>query len=121
MRIHPLLVTPFLLPLAVYARQIFPCGCLDPRLLGQPFQKLLVALAAVPSHNRAQRRVGFQRRGIDADALPLQQAPIRQQSQHPEKHLPVRVDVDQPTRPEYQPGGSWNLILFLSDIRSSSP
>src|SRR5258708_7271691 len=39
-RIHPLLVTPFLLPLAVHSRQIFPCGCLDPPPLAPPFPQL---------------------------------------------------------------------------------
>ncbi len=98
-RIDPLLVAPLLFPLAVQSRQIFPRGRLNPGLPGQPFQKLLVALAVVTPHNRAQRRIGFQGGGINANPLAFEQSPVGQQSQYPEEHFPVRVDVDQPARP----------------------
>ena len=38
--------------------------------LGQPGQKCVVALARIPPHNAPHRRIGFQRRGIDANRAP---------------------------------------------------
>jgi hypothetical protein len=43
----------------------------DARSLGGLRQKFLVGLTSIPPHDTAQRRVGFQRRGIDADRLAL--------------------------------------------------
>src|SRR5438445_11175437 len=71
MRIHPIVVRSLLRPLAVQLRQLLPCRRCDPRFLGQSPQKLLVALARIPSHNRAHGCVRFQRRAIDAHRLPL--------------------------------------------------
>src|SRR5437016_6152522 len=71
MRIHPIVVRSLLRPLAVQLRQLLPCRRCDPRFLGQSPQKLLVALARIPSHNRAHGCVRFQRRAIDAHRLPI--------------------------------------------------
>src|SRR5271166_2171283 len=50
----------------------------------------------------AHRRVGLQRRRIDGDPLALQQPTIGQYSQHPTKHFPMRVQIDQAPRPRHR-------------------
>ena len=46
-------------------------------------QKCVVALARVPPHDAPHRRIGFQRRGIDADRAPHHQRSVGQSLQHP--------------------------------------
>jgi hypothetical protein len=43
-------------------------------------------------HDATQCRVGFQRRGVDADRLPLDQACVRQPLQHPDEDRLVRLE-----------------------------
>src|SRR6516164_236143 len=69
---HPLLAFP------VQPRQDLARRRLQAGGLRQPQQKLLVALPRLPPHNRTHRRVGLQRRRINANPLPPQQPTIRQ-------------------------------------------
>src|SRR5215831_9336376 len=68
---HPLLAS------SVQPRQLLPRRRLQPRGLRQTPQELLVALPRLPPHNRTHRRVGLQRRRIDANPLAPQQPTIR--------------------------------------------
>ena len=65
--------------------------------LGQPGQKRVVALARIPPHNAPHRRIGFQRRGIDANRAPHHQRGVGQSLQHPRKHCLVGLEVNQAT------------------------
>ena len=88
----PVLVRELLaLALAVQARQVLGRGCLDAALLGQARQHPPVTLARVPPHDVAQRRVGLHGRGIDPDALALDQTRLGDQSQNPVEDR--RVDL----------------------------
>ena len=98
MQIRPVLVGPFVFALFVQLGQLLAARRLDPRLRRQPPQKLFVGLAAVAPHDRAQRRVGLQRGGIDRDRAGFQQTLLGEQPQHPSEHFAVRFDVDQPAR-----------------------
>ena len=99
MRIDPIFITGFVLPLAIEPRQIFPRRCFDSRFLRQPFQKFLVTLSTVSPHDRTHRRVGFQRGRVDPHRLALQQPLISQQFQNPEEDLAMRLHIDQPSPP----------------------
>ena len=79
------------LALAVEARQVLGARRLDPALLRHPRQHRAVALACVAANDRAQRRVGFHRRAVDADPLALHQAALGHELQHPAEHLLVRL------------------------------
>ena len=64
-------------------------GVSMPLSLGHARQHLAIAFAAVAPNDRAQRRVGFHRRGIDADPLALDQAMLGQTLEHPGEDLVV--------------------------------
>ena len=72
--------------------------CLYARGLCQLGEKLLIALAAVAAHDAAQGRIGFKRGCIDAKGLPVYQPCFGELLKDPGKDLPVRFEVDQPTR-----------------------
>ena len=76
-------------------RQILARRRLDAGRLRQLGQKLLVARARVPPHDRSHRRVRLQRRRVDANVLPLSR-PLGQHPQHPGEDLLVGLQVDQP-------------------------
>ena len=69
------------LALPVQTRQVLGRGCLDPAFPGQALQHLPVAFAVVAPHDVPQRRVGLHGRGIDADALALDQPRLGDQHQ----------------------------------------
>ena len=98
-RMLPLLIRSLVRSLPIQPRQLFARGGLDPRLLRQPLQELLIAFSRVPPHDRPQRGIRFQRGRVHSQRLPLQQPLLRQHSQHPGEHFPVRFHVDQPPRP----------------------
>jgi hypothetical protein len=75
--------------IAVQADQILGRRRLDATLAGHTGQHLAIAFAAVAPNDRAQRRVGFHRRGIDADALALDQAMRGQTFEDPGEDLVV--------------------------------
>src|SRR2546427_582754 len=112
-RIDPILIRSLVGSLTVELRQLLPCGRSNPRFLRQPPEKLLIVLARLPAHNRAQGRVRLQGRGIDAHRLPPQQALFRQQLQHPAEHRLIGFHVDQAS-------GARASAASLS-VRSKSP
>ena len=97
-RMRPVLVRPLLLPFPIEPRQLGPRGRRDARRVGEPSQPRLVRLARVPTHDAPHRRVGFERRRVDPNRVPLHQVRVRQPLQHPREHRLVRLDVDQPAR-----------------------
>ena len=70
-------------------------GVSIPDCAASSLEKLFVGLAAVAPHDRAQRRVGLQRGGIDRNRAAFQQTLLGEQLQHPGERLAVRFDVDQ--------------------------
>ena len=98
MRIDPIFVAGFVLPRAIQPRQIFACRRFDSRFPRQSFQKFLVTLAIVSSHDGTHRRVGLQRGRVDPHGLAPQQSLISQQFQNPEENLAMRLHIDQPSR-----------------------
>ena len=97
-RRRPVLVRPLLLPFPIEPRQLGPRGRSDARRFGEPSQPRLVRLARVPTHDAPHRGVGFERRRVDPNRVPLHQVGVRQPLQHPREHRLVRLDVDQPAR-----------------------
>ena len=81
----PILVGRFVLALLVDFRQLLAGRRLDARLQRQPPQVLLVAFAGVAPDQRAQRRVGLERGGVDGDGPAGQQPLAGQQRQRPAK------------------------------------
>src|SRR5262249_41304306 len=75
-----------------------PAWASNTRGLRQRGQKLFVALAAVAPHDAAQTCVGFERRRVNADRLPLHQPGRCEALQDPGEDRSVRFEVDQPTR-----------------------
>ncbi len=71
------------LALPLQTRQILGRGCLDAAFPGQALQHLPVAFAVGAPHDVPQRRVGLHGRGIDADALALDQPRLGDQHQNP--------------------------------------
>src|ERR1017187_7986428 len=63
-RMLRLLIRSLVRSLPIQPRQLLARRGLDPRLLRQPLQKLLVAFSRVPPHDRPQRGVRFQRGGV---------------------------------------------------------
>ncbi len=98
MWVHPLRIGHLLRSAAVHPPQRRCILGFDPFGLRQPLQVLRIAFPAVPPHDRPHGRVGFQRGGVNADRLALQQAPFGHQPQHPSKHFLVRRLVHQPPR-----------------------
>ena len=94
---------PLALPLAVQPDQVVGRRRRDPALLRQPLQHLPVAFAAVAAHDRAQRRIGLHRRGVDADPVALDQAVLGQPLQHPGEDRLVHLQR-QPRAGLAQPG-----------------
>ena len=83
---------PLALALAVQPDQVIGRRCRDAALLGQPLQHLPVAFAAVAADDRAQRRIGLHRRGVDADPVALDQAVLGQPLQHPGEDRLVHLE-----------------------------
>src|SRR5947209_15316434 len=75
--------------IAVQPDQVLGGWRLDAALFGHARQHLAIAFAVIAPHDRAQRRVGFHRRGIHADPLALDQALLGQTLKHPGEHLVV--------------------------------
>ena len=98
MRMGPIVIGAFVFSLAIDARQVLASGRLYTRGLRQLGEKLLIALAAVASHDTAQRRIGFKRGCVNANRLPVYQPRFGELLKDPRENLPVRVEVDQPTR-----------------------
>ena len=73
MRMGPIVIGAFVLPLAIDARQVLASGRFYTRGLRELGQKFLIALAAVASHDTAQRRIGFKRGCVNANRLPVYQ------------------------------------------------
>ena len=71
------------LALVLQTRQVLGRGCLDAAFPGQALQHLPVTFAVVAPHDVPQRRVGLHGRGIDADALALDQPRLGDQHQNP--------------------------------------
>ena len=88
----------FFLTVAVQSRQVFPCRRLNPRRLGEPRQKLLIALSRIAAHDAAHRGIGLERRGIDRHGLAAEQARFRQPLLNPREDRPMGVEIDQPSR-----------------------
>ena len=97
-RMGPVIVRPFLFPLAVDARQFGARRRLNPRGLRELRQEVLIALTRVAPHDAAQRRVRLERRRVDADRLSLHQARVGQSLQHPGEDRLVRLEIDQAPR-----------------------
>ena len=77
--------------LAIQPDQILGRRRLDAAFDRHARQHRAIALAAVPPHDGAQRRVGLHGRGIEADPLALDQAVLGQALQHPDKDLIVQL------------------------------
>jgi len=92
----PVVVRTLLRPLTIEPRQVLPRRSLDPRSLRQTGEKLLVALAGVSADDATQRGVGLQRRGVNTQRPAPQQSFFGQHLQHPDEHLLVGLEVDQP-------------------------
>ena len=75
---------PLALALAIQPDQVVGRRGLDAAFLGQTLQHLPVAFAAVAPDDRAQCRVGRHGRGIDADAITLDQAVLGQALRRPQ-------------------------------------
>ena len=94
-RVRPVVVRPLLLACPVEAGQLGARRRRDAGGLGQSGQPRVVPLARVPAHDASHRRVGFQRRRIDPDRVPLDEVGVGQTLQHPREHGLVRLEVDQ--------------------------
>jgi hypothetical protein len=70
--------------------------------LSQLGQEIVIALARVAPHDAAQRRIGLQRRRIDADGLALDQAGVGESLQHRGQDVLVRLEIDQATRARHR-------------------
>ena len=97
-RMRPVVIRALLLAFPIDPRQVGARGCSNARRVDELRQKLLIALAAVSPNDAAQCRVGFQRRRVNADRLPLHQAGRAQALEQPSKDGPMRFEIDQPTR-----------------------
>ena len=94
---------PLAFALAVQPDQVLGRRRRDPALRRQPLEHLPVAFAAVAADDRAQRRIGFHGRGIDADPVALDQAVLGQPLQHPGEHRLMHLQR-QPRARLAQPG-----------------
>ena len=93
--VRPVVVRPLLLARPVEAGQLGAGRRRQAGGLGQPRQQRVVAFARIPAHDAPHRRVGFQRRRIDPDRVPLDEVGVGQPLQHPRKHRLVRLEVNQ--------------------------
>ena len=64
-----------------------------PLIVGLLREKLLVAGATVTPHDRSERRVGFQRRGIHPHRRAVQQLRLPQDLKHPAERLSMGLHV----------------------------
>jgi len=90
----PIFVGRFVLALLVDFRQLLAGRRLDAGLARQPPQVLLVAFAGVAPDERAQRRVGLQRGGVDGDGPAGQQPFAGQQRQRPAEHGAMGFQIE---------------------------
>ena len=74
-------------------------------------QILLVAVAAVAPDDALQRCIRFERGGIDADRLPLDQAG---RAQHPREDEAMYFEIDQPLRARNRGGPAGRAAARLS-------
>ena len=98
-RMGPVVIRAFLLPLPIDARQIGARRRPDAGGLGERRHKLLIAFAAVASDDAPQCGVRFQRRGVHADRLAFDQAGRAQTLQDPREDGPMRFERNEPSRP----------------------
>ena len=75
----------------VHFRPVFTRRRLDARRRRHLLEKLLVAGATVTPHDRSQRRVGFQRRGIHSRRRAVQQLALPQDLKHPAEPISILV------------------------------
>ena len=87
-RMHPVLVETLVRALGVEPGQILPRRRLDPESLGQLLKSSLVTGPLFAAYDRAQRRGGFQRRGVHAQDLGARQPRGPQPLGHPGEHHP---------------------------------
>ena len=99
---RPIVVGPLLRTRAVEAGQLGAGRRRNARRLGQAAQKRLVTLSRVPANDAAQRRIGFQRRRVDADRPARDRARVRQPLQYPREDRQVRLDVDPSPRARHR-------------------
>ena len=102
-RMAPVVIRAFLLPLPIDSRQIGARRRPDAGGLGERRQKLLIALAAVASDDAPQGGVRFQRRGIHADRLAFDQVGRTETLQTPVTSAPYALAIctaNVPTPPD---------------------
>jgi hypothetical protein len=109
-RMGPVVIRALLLPFPIDPRQVGARRRPDARGLGERSQKLLIALAAVSSHDASQRRIRFQRGGVDTDRLAFDQASRTETLQDPRKHGAMRFERDQPACPRNRRVVRWRLV-----------
>ncbi len=95
MRMGPIVVRAFLLPLPIHPRQILPRRRRDTGGLRQLGQELLIGGPVIAPDNAPQRRIRFQGRRIDAQGLALQQARLGDALQDPREHGLMGLQIDQ--------------------------
>ena len=96
--VRPVVVGPFLLPRSVEPGQLGARRRGDAGRRGEPGQPGLVRLARVPAHDAPHRRVGFERRRVDPNGVPVHQVGLRQPLQHPGEDRLMRFHVNQSAR-----------------------
>ena len=99
---RPIVVGPLLRALAVQAGQFGARRRGDARRRRQLAQERFVTLARIPAHYASKRRIGFQRRRVDADRLAPDQAGVGQPLQHPREDRLVRLEVNPPARARHR-------------------
>ena len=99
---RPVVVGPLLRALAVQAGQLGARRRGDARRGRQLAQERLVTRARIPPYDAAKRRIGFQRRRVDADRLAPDQARVGQPLQHPGEDRQVRLDSDPSPRARHR-------------------
>lgn len=72
-RVLPITIAPFLGPLPIELGEVRARRRLDARRLRQPGEEVVIGLAGIPPHDAPQRRIRLERRGVDADRVPLHQ------------------------------------------------
>ena len=96
-RMGPVVIRPLLRSLPIETRQILSRGRVDAGCLRELHQELLIRCAGVAAHDTAQRRVRFQRRGVNPDGFAFDQTRASQPLQNPCEDGFVRFDIDQAT------------------------
>ena len=98
-RVHPVVVATLLLALLVELRSVLAARRRDAAGLGQVVEEGVVRAPIVLAHDRTQGGIGLERGRVDRDRLALQQPATAQDRQDPGEDLPVRLEVDQSSRP----------------------